>query len=64
MLQVQVHWWDGFVMFMCMCVCLHLLCRDDGGHQSVLQGLWWWNMAASLSAQVFLYLGQTKFSYN
>lgn len=64
MLQVQVHWEEDGFSDVYVYVCLNLLCRDDGGHQSVLQGLWWWNMAASLSAQVFLYLGQTKFSYN
>ena len=45
----------------CVCVCVSLLSRDDHGHQGVLQGDWWWNMAASLGVQVLLNLTHRRF---
>lgn len=37
-----------------VCVRLSLLCRNDGGHQGVLQGHWWCDMTAPLGVQVLL----------
>lgn len=45
-------------------MCLHLLCRNNCGHQVVLQGHWWWNVATSLGVQVLLHSTHKRFMTN
>ncbi len=57
-------WCVHVCVCVCVCVCLPSLCRDNGGHQVVFQGHWWWNMAASLGVQVLLHLTHKRFITN
>jgi len=50
---------SGTCVCVCVCVCvcsrLPLLCRNNDGHQGVLQGHRRWNMTVSLRVQVLLH---------